>query len=137
MNSTLGWALAVAAVAAGSVGYGWRGVVLALSVVVFWLLLQFSRTLRVMRKAAQQPVGHVANAVMLHARLHAGMHLTQVLAVTRSLGRKLADDPETFAWQDEQGDAVEVEFDDGSASVWRLRRAPAADGVAPAPGPEA
>jgi hypothetical protein len=50
LNSALvGWALAVAAVAAGYVGYGWPGVVLAVTVVVFWLLLQFSRALRVMR----------------------------------------------------------------------------------------
>ena len=49
MSAALGWALALAALVAGYVGYGWPGVVLALSVVVFWMLLQFSRALRAMR----------------------------------------------------------------------------------------
>jgi hypothetical protein len=44
-------------------------VVLAVTVVVFWLLLQFSRALRVMRRPPARPVGTVPNAVMLHARL--------------------------------------------------------------------
>jgi hypothetical protein len=65
----LGWLLAVAAVAVGWLGYGWKGVVLAVTVVVFWLLLQFSRALRVMRAGRRRPVGTVPNAVMLHARL--------------------------------------------------------------------
>ena len=63
----------LAALAAGYVGYGWPGVVLALTVVVFWLLLQFSRALRTLRNAASGPVGQVASAVMLHSRLKAGM----------------------------------------------------------------
>jgi hypothetical protein len=59
MNPVVGWGLAVLAVAAGWLGWGWRGVVLAVTVVVFWLLLQFSRTLRVLRAAGQRPVGTI------------------------------------------------------------------------------
>ena len=52
MNSAwLGWGLAVAAVAAGYVGYGWKGVVLAVTVAFFWLLLQFSQS----HKAVHSP----------------------------------------------------------------------------------
>ena len=124
MNAaTIGWALAVAAVAVGYVGYGWRGVLLAITVVVFWLLLQFSRALRVMRLAAQAPVGQVPSAVMLHAKLHPGMPLMDVIKLTRSLGRKVRDEPETFAWRDESGAEVEIEFDGGRCKVWRLTRA--------------
>jgi hypothetical protein len=119
----LGWVLAVAALAAGYVAYGWRGVLLALSVVVFWLLLQFSRSLRVLRQAAGAPVGDVANAVMLQARLHTGMRLPDILKLTRSLGRKVADDPETFVWTDAGGDAVHVELRQGRVTVWQLHRA--------------
>ncbi len=54
--------------------------------VVFWLLLQFSRALRAVREAARAPVGSVRSAVMLNARLKAGMTMAQVLALTRSLG---------------------------------------------------
>jgi len=124
MNAaTIGWVLAVAAVAVGYAGYGWRGVLLAVTVIVFWLLLQFSRALRVMRLAAQAPVGQVPSAVMLHAKLQPGMPLMAVIKLTRSLGRKVRDEPETFAWRDESGAEVEVEFAGGRCQVWRLMRA--------------
>ena len=122
MNAKLGWALAALAVAAGYLGYGWRGVLLALTVTMFWLLLQFSRALRVMRLAAQAPIGHVPSAVMLNSKLHAGMQMMDVVKLTRSLGRKLRDEPETFAWRDESGAEVELEFVGGRCRSWRLTR---------------
>ena len=93
MNPIVGWGLAVLGIAAGYVGWGWPGVVLGVTVVVFWLLLQFSRSLRVLKKAAGAPVGHVDSAVMLHSKLKAGMTLMQVLVLTRSLGTKLSETP--------------------------------------------
>jgi uncharacterized protein (DUF58 family) len=125
----LGWALAVAAVAAGYVSYGWPGVALGVTVVVFWLLLQFNRAVRVMRVAADRPVGRVDNAVMLHSKLAAGMRLLDVLKLTRSLGQRVAEDPETFRWQDTGGDAVRVELRGGRLVAWALERS--GDGTAP------
>ena len=122
MSATLGWALAAAAVVAGYFGYGRPGVALALSVIVFWLLLQFSRALRVMRLAAKAPVGHVPSSVMLHSKLHAGMPMMEVVKLTQSLGRKLRDEPETFAWTDTSGAQVEIEFGAGRCRSWRLER---------------
>ena len=122
INAWLGWGMAVVAVAAGYVSYGWRGVALAVTVTVFWLLLQFSRALRALRDASGRPVGQVPSAVMLHARLHAGMQMMNVVKLTRSLGRKLRDEPDTFAWRDESGAEVEVEFADGRCRTWRLTR---------------
>jgi hypothetical protein len=127
MSPLVGWALALAAVAAGYAGYGWPGVALAVSVVVFWLLLQFSRALRVMRLAAQQPVGHTASAVMLQARVQTGMSLMQVVALTRSLGRRADADAagpgdETFSWTDSGGDTVHVALRHGRVSSVRLQR---------------
>ena len=55
-QSLIGWGLALAALVSGYLAYGWPGVALALSVVVFWLMLQFSRALRAMRKASQSPL---------------------------------------------------------------------------------
>lgn len=124
MSATLGWALAVLAVAAGYVGYGWPGVVLAITVVVFWLLLQFSRSLRVLRDASGRPVGSVDNAVMLQARVQPGMRLVDVLKLTRSLGTKVGDEPaEAFVWRDGAGDAVRIELRGGKVSGVTLTRA--------------
>jgi hypothetical protein len=125
-NAVAGWALAVAAIAVGYATYGWPGVALGITAVVFWLLLQFNRALRAMRRASGRPVGSVDNAVMLHARLHAGMTLLQILPVTKSLGQKVADDPETFVWTDGGGDSVRVELRGGRCSAVTLQRA--ADG---------
>jgi hypothetical protein len=116
------WSLAVAAFAVGWFSYGWRGLVLALTVVAFWLLLQFSRTLRVLRSAAQSPLGHVDNAVMFNAKLSVGLRLPQVIAMTRSLGRKVSDEPEVFAWRDGGGDEVTLTFSGGRCTQWQLRR---------------
>jgi hypothetical protein len=128
VSAAVSWALAGAAILAGWFGYGWRGLVLALTVIVFWLLLQFSRTLRVLRMAARSPVGRVDSAVMLQARLRCGMRLAEVIALTRSLGRKVADDPETFAWRDGGGTEVVAEFRDGRLGAWRLERDAAPEG---------
>jgi hypothetical protein len=126
-QALLGWALAVAAIAIGWVQWGWQGVVLAATVIVFWLLLQFSRALRVLRAAGQAPVGHVASAAMLNAKLHQGMRLPQILALTKSLGRKIADDPETFEWTDPGGDRVRLELRRARLAVWTLLRGTPSD----------
>ena len=123
MNAKLGWGLAALAVALGYWFFGWRGVALAASGMVFWLLLQFSRTMRVMRTAAGSPIGRVPSAVMLHARLQVGMPLMKILLLTRSLGQKLADEPETFRWTDGAGDSVTVLLQGGRCSRWTLTRA--------------
>ncbi len=123
MNPWAGWALALAAVVGGWLSYGWQGLVLALTVIVFWLLLQFSRSLRALQRAAGRPVGSVPNAVMLNAKLQAGLRLPQVLALTGSLGRKVGDDPETWAWADAAGDEVRVELHGGRVCAWKLTRA--------------
>ena len=123
MNAKLGWTLAVLAVAVGYTFWGWRGVALAASGMVFWMLMQFTRSLRVMRSAAQAPIGTVQNAVMLNARLSRGMRLMSILTITRSLGEKLGDAPETYRWHDGAGDSVQVVLHDGRCTEWRLERA--------------
>ena len=122
MTPVIAWGLAVAAIAAGYVGWGWPGVVLGVTVVVFWLLLQFSRSLRVLKKAAGSPVGHVDSAVMLHSKLKAGMPLMKVLVLTRSLGTKLCETPERWGWADPGGARISLEFDDGKLRSWTLAR---------------
>lgn len=118
----MGWALAAAAIAAGYVQWGWRGVLLGITVVVFWLLLQFSRALRAMRTAAGAPKGTVASAVMLHSRLKPGLHLTELLRLTGSLGERVSEEPEAYDWADASGARVRVELRHGRVSSWALQR---------------
>jgi hypothetical protein len=122
LSAYVGWGLAVAGIAAGYVGWGWPGVVLGITAMVFWLLLQFSRSLRVLRRAAGSPVGHVDSAVMLHSQLKAGMPLLQVLVLTRSLGTRLSETPERWGWADPGGARVQLQFDAGKLQSWDLVR---------------
>ena len=122
MNPILGWALAALALAAGWRGYGGPGIALALSVIVFWLVLQFNRSLKVMRNAASAPVGHIDSAVMLNAKLSAGLPMFRVVTLTKSLGKRVADKPETWAWADASGSNVTIVFDKGRCQRWTLNR---------------
>jgi hypothetical protein len=94
---------------------------------VFWLLLQFNRAIRVMKNASSAPVGQVDSAVMLHARLKPGLTLMQVIGFTRSLGRKVSDDPERYEWSDASGARVTIDVHEGRCTSWQLQR----DGDAP------
>ena len=131
MSPLVGWGLAVLGIAAGYIGWGWPGVVLGITVLAFWLLLQFSRSLRVLKKAAGKPIGHVDSAVMLHSKLKSGMTLMQVLTLTRSLGTKLSETPERWGWADPGGARVNLQFDGGKLQSWDLVRDDA-DGAAQA-----
>ncbi len=122
MNPRWHWALAVLAVAAGFALHGWKGVVLALTMIVFWLLLQFGRSLRVMQRAGRRPVGTVDSAVMLHSRLERGMTLMQILGLTGSLGRRQSETPERWVWADPAGASVTLTLVDARLAHWELQR---------------
>ena len=126
MSPQLGWLLAAVGLVAGYRAYGWPGVMLAATVIVFWLLLQFSRALRALRKAGAAPVGSLRSAVMLHAKLRKGMTLPQVLATTGSLGEKVDAPPagtgESWRWRDASGATVTVHLKRGKVVDWSLVR---------------
>ncbi len=126
MNPLVGWLLAGTALVAGWTLYGWQGLAFAATLIGFWLVLQFNRTVRVMRNAGSSPVGHVASAVMLQAKLRAGMPMLDVVALTKSLGRKVDAAGDVFAWADDGGAEVVVTFADGRCRRWQLNR-PAGD----------
>jgi hypothetical protein len=121
MNAWIGTALALAALLAGGAFFGWKGIVFATTGIVFWLLLQMSRLMRLMQKAGAAPMGSVANAVMLSTKLQAGMKLVEVITLTGSLGQKQDDD--SYVWRDSGGDAVEMVLRKGKLVEWRLIRA--------------
>ncbi|MGQ3052889.1 MAG: hypothetical protein ACT6S0_13990 [Roseateles sp.] len=121
MNPWIGVGLALAALVLGGALLGWQGIVFAVTGIVFWLLLQMSRLMRVMKVAGAAPMGSVANAVMLNSKLHVGMKLVDLIRLAGSLGVKQA--AETFVWRDPGGDAVEVVLHKGKLAEWRLIRA--------------
>jgi len=134
-SALIGWGLAVAAIAIGYTQYGWAGVFLAFTMIVFWLLLQFSRALRVMRAAATNPVASVDSALMAHIRIERGMKMLAVLRQTKSLGKRLPHPSpgvqESWEWHDQGGDALVVDFVRGRCVGASLVRAPTSGAQAP------
>ena len=122
MNPIVGWALAALAVAIAWQKYGWQGAAFAVTLVVFWLLLQFNRAIKVMKNAASAPVGHLNSGVMFNSQLKRGMTMIQVVGLSRSLGRKVSDKPETWSWSDASDAAVTLVFRDGKLDTWTLVR---------------
>ena len=115
--------------------YGWMGVAVVAGGLLMWLLLHFNRTMAVLRKAADRPIGHVGSAVMLNARLRTGVTLLHVVALTRSLGALQSDQeaqPEVYRWTDAGGSHVTCEFRKGKLVTWTLER-PEADADTPPP----
>lgn len=125
-------ALAVLAVAWTS--YRWAGVALVVTGGVMWILLHFTRSLQVLKRAANRPMGFVGSAVMLNAKLKVGVSLLHVIAMTKSLGLLQSPkdaQPEVFRWTDESQSHVTCEFRNGKLASWVLYR-PTQDDAAPA-----
>ena len=117
--------LGVVLVAAGWRAYGWGGVAVVVTGLVTWLLLHFSRLMHVLKRAAERPVGYVASAVMLNARLKPGVTLLHVMAMTQALGVRLSgegEQPEVFRWTDPGASSVTAEFAHGKLVKWTLER---------------
>lgn len=112
--------------------YGWAGVALVAGGIVMWALLHFNRMMQALRRAADRPIGYVDSAVMLNAKLKAGVNLLHVLSMTRSLGVLLTvkdEQPEIYRWTDGSESHVTCEFMGGRLVKWQMERpgpAPAA-----------
>ena len=105
--------------------YSWGGVAAALGALVMWLLLHFTRLMQVFKRAAKRPIGYVGSAVMLNAKLEAGMTLLHVTAMTRSLGELISpadQKSEHYRWSDATESQVECEFFQGKLKSWQLIR---------------
>lgn len=130
------------AVVAGAValGAGAPGLALLGSGVVLWFMLHYTRLITIMKRAQERPIGHIGSAVMLNAKLKVGMPLLQVIAVTRSLGRRLSPadaEPEQYRWTDPGDSQVTAEFHRGRLVRWWLERPPPAAGPTSTPQAEA
>jgi hypothetical protein len=105
--------------------FQWAGIALAAGGVVMWVLLHFTRMVTILKKAANRPIGYVASAVMLNAKLKKGATLMHVIAMTRSLGELLSEkdaQPEIFRWTDTGQSHVTCTFVGGKLTEWTLVR---------------
>lgn len=122
-------------VVAGYMTYGWAGVALVIGGGLMWALLHFSRTMQVLKRAANKPVGWVGSAVMLNSRLSPGLAMLQVVRLTTALGKVVApldaNQNESWQWSDEGDICVTVWFTNGKVTRWEMVR-PAVE-VSPAP----
>lgn len=140
MRPVLAWSLAAAGLLLATLLYGWQGSVVMLSFGVFWLLLQFNRTVRALRVAGGRPIGHVDSALNLLPRLRVGLPLADLLLQTRSLGHSAAwpaDElpaPEAgetvYRWDGGDDRRLWISLQRGRVRRWCLRAAEA--GAAPA-----
>lgn len=125
---------AVVLIGLGFQAYGWAGVAAVLGGLVMWALLHFTRLVNVMKKAANRPIGYVGSAVMLNARLSAGVNLMHVVAMTQALGEMRSTegaDPEIYRWTDGTRSHVTCEFHHGKLVKWTLVRPEAEDAAPP------
>lgn len=118
--------------------YGWGGVAIVVGGIVMWMLLHFTRMMKVLQRASGRPVGYCDSAVMLNAKLKPGVNLLHVVAMTRALGEQLGDkeaQPEVYRWTDGTASHVTCEFVHGKLAKWTLFRPETPAEAAPPPGP--
>ena len=124
--------LVVLAVAWNS--YQWAGVAMVVTGGVMWILLHFTRSLQVLKRAVNRPIGHVGSAVMLNAKLKKGASLLHVIAMTKSLGMQQSpkgEQPEIFRWTDAGLSHVTCEFRNSKLVSWALVRPAQEESPAP------
>lgn len=105
--------------------YGWPGVAVVGTFLVFGILLHFTRLMTILKRAANRPIGYVDSAVMLNAKLKPGATLMHVVAMTRSLGllKSVKDaQPEVFEWRDGSESVVTCTFVGGKLASHLLVR---------------
>ena len=122
--------LGIIVVAAAWRGWGWPGVALAVGGIVMWMLLHFTRMMKVLQGAANRPVGWTDSAVMLNAKLRPGVNLLHVIGMTGALGEQVSpkdEQPELYRWTDGTNSHVTCEFANGKLVKWTLYRPPAPD----------
>lgn len=114
--------------------FGWQGVFVVVTALVMWLLMHFNRTMQVLKRAANRPIGTVDSAVMLNAKLKPGVTLLHVTAMTQSLGQLLSEkdrQPELYRWSDNSQSYVDCAFQDGRLVRWDMVRPSQADHAPP------
>ncbi|MDQ5896956.1 MAG: hypothetical protein RLZZ592_441 [Pseudomonadota bacterium] len=114
--------LAAAALAVGGLTMGWRGVLLALTVIGFWMVLQFNRATRQVVNVANRPMGMVDSVITLQSQLAHGMSMSDVLAISGSLGQRVQGTNGDWMWRDSYGNEIVVTFRRDGVHRWHASR---------------
>lgn len=123
-------------IAAAYINFKWPGVAVVATGLVTWGLLHFSRMMQVLKRAADRPIGSVASAVMLNAKLKPNVTLMHVIAMTKALGTLQTpkdEQPEMYRWTDGSDSHVTCEFLNGKLKKWTLVRPQQSEDVEAAP----
>jgi hypothetical protein len=129
LQTPLVWAGGALLIALSYHRFGWMGVALVVTGIVFWMMLHFTRMMTVLKRATNAPIGYVASAVMLNAKLKIGVTLLHVTAMTKSLGALQTEkdaQPEVYRWTDTGGSHVTGTFVGGKLIeyvLWRPEQA--------------
>lgn len=131
LRSLLFPALVLALCYAGWKSYGWQGLLLAVLMSSFWVLLHFTKLMRLLRAAANRPLGAVDDVRALQGRLKPGMPMHEVVRQAACLGKRQEgpseEATEDFVWHDPQGRTLHLRFDHGRLRRIERREAPPAD----------
>ena len=116
-------AMAAALAYAAWRSYSWPGLILALLMLSFWLLLHFTKLMRLLRTVANRPLGRVRDVGAMAKRLKPGMPLVDVMRLTLSIGalRSAPDtDSELRTWSDDAGRTAICHFEQGRLVSFRV-----------------
>jgi hypothetical protein len=119
---TFNTVLTAAALLAGWWSFGWSGLVLAVTVLTFWAILQFNRASRQLRNVADRPKGMVDSVVTLQSKLGHGMAMAEVLEISHSLGQRVNERGNEWLWRDSYGNQIVVTFRRGVVERWSATR---------------
>ena len=111
----------------------WLGLVLAVTVIAFWMVLQFNRASRQLRNVADRPKGMVDSVIALQSRLGHGMSMADVLAISNSLGQRVEGTNGDWMWRDSYGNQIVVTFRRGGVERWAATRTDSSAPAASAP----
>jgi hypothetical protein len=120
-------ALATALAYAAWRSYSWPGLILALLMLSFWLLLHFTKLMRLLRTVANRPLGRVRDATVLAKHLKPGMPLVDVMRLTLSIGALQSapdTEPEVRTWSDDAGRTAICSFEQGRLVSFRVEATP-------------
>jgi len=66
--------------------YGWQGFIASITFWVFWLILQFNQTVRMLKVLSERPAGVVSSVPKLANQLRKGMSMLEIVKHSQCLG---------------------------------------------------